>query len=274
MKINLELYPNLACGSLIPRDIEVWLPEEYNSKPDRKFPVIYMHDGQNLFRKNNFIRHTWKIAENITKLAKTKKITAAIVVGIGNTPNRVGDYIPAKPFSTNESLKFIKEFQQNFNLNEFEIVSDEYLKLIVDQIKPLIDINYRTLPDRVNTIITGSSMGGLISLYALTEYPDIFGNAACLSTHWPICGNYIFPYLLEKLPPAGNHKIYFDHGTCGLDETYGPYQEIMDKLMCSKGYQRGIDWETKIYTGAWHNEYVWANRVKVPLSFFLGNDSQ
>ena len=97
-----------------------------------------------------------------------------------------------------------------------EISSDKYLSFLIKELKPYMDQNYRTKPDQKNTFIMGSSMGGMISAYAISEYPEIFGGAACLSTHWPLGGNSVTSWYENHWPSAGEHKIYFDRGTVGL----------------------------------------------------------
>lgn len=145
-----------------------------------------------------------------------------------------------------------------------------YLKLIVEEIKPLIDGDFRTLPERQNTFIIGSSMGGLISLYALMEYPMVFGGAGCFSTHWPILGQFIAPYLRKYLPEAGAHKLYFDYGTGGNDAQYAPYQAEIDDILREKGYTPLTDWMTQVAPGAIHHEKAWRSRIHLALRFFLG----
>ncbi len=226
MKIELKHYPNIQSPGLLPRDVWVWTPPQYNQNDQAHFPVIYMQDGQNLFIKEKSYTHvTWGVAEVITKLSAFGFIQPAIVVGIDNTENRSGDYLPTKPFETQGGKALIAELIEKDPeaLEEFAYVADEYLKLLVEKIKPQIDADYRTLPDMRNTFVMGSSSGALISLYALVEYPDVFGGAGCLSTHWPALQHLTTPYLSKFLPNAGVHRVYFDHGTRELDADYAPY---------------------------------------------------
>ena len=118
-------------------------------------------------------------------------------------------------------------------------------------------------------------MGGLISIYALCEYPNIFGGAACLSTHWPgiFKADNPFPkamqvYLKTHLPLAKKHKIYFDYGTLTLDAMYEPYQLEVDKIMAYKRYS-SKNWITKKFEGENHSEIAWSKRVRIPLEFLL-----
>ena len=118
-----------------------------------------------------------------------------------------------------------------------KVNSDNYLKFIVKELKPFVDKNFSVSSDKANTFIAGSSMGGLISLYAICEYPDVFEGAACLSTHWPGVFNAdhnpipkaFMDYLKKHLPDPKTHKIYFDYGDQTLDAMYGPFQNRSTK---------------------------------------------
>jgi predicted alpha/beta superfamily hydrolase len=113
-------------------------------------------------------------------------------------------------------------------------------------------------------------MGALISLYALTEYPDVFGGAGCVSIHWPLGDGLMVDYLARKLPPAGSHRLYFDYGTATLDAGYEPYQRRVDALLGAARWRQGTDFLTVRAEGAPHNERAWRARVAVPLAFLLG----
>jgi len=117
----------------------------------------------------------------------------------------------------------------------------------------------------------GSSMGGLISAYALCEYPDVFGRAGCVSTHWPAGDGCVVDYLGQHLPRPGTHRLYFDYGTATLDATYEPFQQRADAVLKAAGYTAGRDWITRKFPGAEHSEKSWRERVDQPLSFLLGN---
>jgi len=272
--VNLDLtqYPNIQTPDLLPRDVWVWTPPQYKNQPEARFPVIYMHDGQNLFYKEkSYTQVTWGVVETITKLSDFGFIRPAIVVGIDNTENRPGDYLPTKPIETPEGKAFIAALEKESPdvMVKFDYVADEYIKLIVETIKPQIDLDFRTLPNMENTYVIGSSMGGLISLYALVEYPDVFGGAGCLSTAWPTLGQFAAPYLRKRLPKAGKHRIYYDHGTRDLDAEYVPYQQEVDEIMRDKGYVHGKDWMTRVAPGAGHHERSWRIRMHIALRFFL-----
>jgi predicted alpha/beta superfamily hydrolase len=254
------------------RHLEVWLPPGYQASEVR-YPVIYMHDGQNLFRDDYALSGVgWGIDEAMDKGITVGKLPAAIIVGIWNTDNRFGEYMPQKPITLNpESEAKFKAWLGDYEPSEEEFLcSDDYLKFVVKELKPFIDSTYRTLPDRPNTHSMGSSMGALISVYALCEYPDVFGGAGCVSIHWPVGDGIMFPYLEQALPQPGNHKIYYDFGTLGHDADYESYQLKIDALMEERGYTQDKDWITRKFEGHDHSEKDWRKRVHIPLEFFLG----
>jgi predicted alpha/beta superfamily hydrolase len=262
------------------RTISVWMPENYQE--DKKYAVLYMHDGQMLFDASiTWNQQEWGVDEALDSLISQNKIRNTIVVGIWNIPERRHqEYFPQKPFEqlnkteknfVHQSLKSAGRTQETF-----QPVSDEYLKFIVTELKPFIDSNYATLTNRDNTFVAGSSMGGLISFYALCEYPDVFGGAACLSTHWPgifDVENNPIPkafnhYLKQKLPKPGAHKIYFDYGTETLDAMYPPLQKEVDRVVKLLGYTEN-HWKTFEFKGADHSEKAWKARLQIPLFFLL-----
>jgi predicted alpha/beta superfamily hydrolase len=157
--------------------------------------------------------------------------------------------------------------------------SREYVQFIVGELKPFIDANYRTKPDRDHTSTMGSSMGGLISMYAMLKYPDVFGAAACLSTHWPLHVDLNDPdattsfisYLKNAMPAPDGHRIYFDFGTEELDGNYEPHQQLIDAMMAEIGYTQGKDWVTRKFNGAGHSEKDWRKRLHIPLGFLLAD---
>ncbi len=273
MKINLTRYPGNIYKNLLPRDVWVWVPPQYHVETKQRFPVIFMHDGQNLFYPEKaYTQITWGVAEAITRLSGWGFIQPAIVVGIDNTDNRIGDYMPTRPFETPAGKAYLdrirEETEGQFDQNVY--MADDYLEWMTTILKPQIDKDFRTRPGPQHTLIMGSSMGGLISLYALLEYPEVFGGAGCFSTHWPPLGNLIQPYLRKYLPAPGRHRIYFDLGTGGGDAIYPPYQQVVDQVMAEKGYSPGRDWITRVAPGAEHHESAWRRRFHIALRFFLG----
>jgi predicted alpha/beta superfamily hydrolase len=272
---------NLNSNYVPKRKIDVWLPKGYNT--NKKYSVLYMHDGEMLFDSSiTWNKKSWLMQEPITKLISENKIKEVIVVGIWNGgERRHSEYFPQKPFEmlSLDQKVTIKEAVRKNNasvFNSHEVNSNNYLKFIVEELKPYIDKNFSTNSNSNNTFIAGSSMGGLISMYAICEYPNVFGGAICMSTHWPgifeMENNPIpaafLQYLNEKLPSAQNHKIYFDCGDQTLDALYPPLQNKVDELMRKKGYTQN-SWMTKYFTNQDHSEVAWSGRVQIPLQFML-----
>jgi len=280
---RIEKYKDFPSKFVTERNIEVWLPEGYS--PKKRYAVLYMHDGQMLFDSTTaWNKQSWNVEEVASKLMMEQKMQQFIVVGIWNGgKTRHADYFPQKPFdnmSVEKKEQVIKQLQGTGGSKDtFQPVSDNYLKFMVAELKPYIDKHYPVFTDRNHTFVAGSSMGGLISLYAICEYPKIFGGAACLSTHWPgtfSAENNPVPeafinYMKTKLPDPETHKIYFDYGDQTLDAMYPPLQKRVDEVMTSKGFTRK-SWITKFYPGADHSERAWNKRLDVPFFFMLGTE--
>jgi predicted alpha/beta superfamily hydrolase len=222
------------------------------------------------------------VDDMLSGLMQEGKVRKTIVVGVWNGgATRHSDYFPQKPF---ESLpkKFVDSLIESGNrpngvkLFAEPVKSDGYLKFLVEELKPYIDKNYATHTDAANTFVMGSSMGGLISMYAICEYPQVFGGAACLSTHWPGIFNMdnnpipdaFIGYLNAHLPDKKTHKIYFDYGTATLDSLYPPLQAKADVVMKKHGWGKK-QWITLAFPGADHSEKAWAARLDEPLNFLL-----
>jgi enterochelin esterase-like enzyme len=241
-----------------------------------------MHDGQNLFDKETAgYGMEWQIDETLDRLIQEKMVRPTIVVGIWNTPKRLQEYVPSKAFNG-----LPPSYRGKIRaLYGGDPLSDGYLKFIVRELRPMIDAKFNVKTDRADTAIMGSSMGSLISLYAIDEYPQIFGAAGMLSTHWPLV---ITPddkpiseeqyetvsaaferYLAPALPDPATHKLYFDHGSETLDANYARYQDRVDRVVRRRGYHQWINTLSLSYPGEKHNEISWASRVTVPLQFLL-----
>ncbi len=251
------------------RNIEVWLPPGY-SESNETYQVLYMHDGQNVFDpETSYNGNDWMVDEALTDLIGDGEIEGTIVVAIWNSGiTRFPEYMPQKPAEVMNS----PEVQDHVIRNSGKpIFSDDYLKFIVEELKPFIDNEYRTKPEAEFTSIMGSSMGGLISLYAIMEYPEVFGAAGCVSTHWivPEIGEEFIKYVENNLPNSTTHKIYFDFGTEGLDANYEPHQLKVDRMMETAGFVQDENWVTRKFDGHDHMEQYWAMRIKYPLTFLL-----
>ncbi len=261
-----RLHPDFPSQFVAPRNVEVWLPPGYASHRAERYPVLYMHDGQNVFDPaTSFGGVDWAADETMTRLIRQQRVRPAIVVAIWNTAKRYQEYMPAKPLSgTSHSNGFGSTVQNS------EIISDAYLRFLVTELKPFIDRTYRTRPGRADTFTMGASMGGLISAYAMTQYPDVFGGAACLSTGWPVADGAVIEYLRGHAPDPATHRFYFDLGTATLDAMFPPWQARADSVLHKAGYVDGRNYLSRTFPGAEHNERAWRDRLEIPLRFLLG----
>ncbi|WP_343517892.1 alpha/beta hydrolase-fold protein [Sphingomonas sp.] len=279
---RLEQFRDFPSRHVEPRNISVWLPADYDPH-GAPYAVIYMQDGQNLFDPAKSYGGTaWGVDEVLTQLLGASRIRRTIVVGIWNTPRRLREYMPARVFE-----RLPGDYRTRLAaLYSGTPVSDAYLRFMVHEVKPFIDRRYRTSRKAGDTLAMGSSMGGLISLYAMTQYPQVFGGAACLSSHWPLflpsdgapmpradvdaVTRAFEGYLRERLPRRGAHRLWFDHGDRTLDRFYAPFQQRVDRVVESRGWIRGRDFESRFFPGAAHDERSWHSRLDQPLLFMLG----
>ncbi len=277
---RIERLADFPSSHVAPRHVDVWLPAGYD--PARRYRVIYVHDGQMLFdARSTWNRQAWQVDVALSRLAPAGGAPDTLVVGIwNNAPQRYAEYYPEK-FLAGASGAVQREYLEKAANGRLQ--SDAYLRFLVEELKPAIDARYATVTGPDGTFVMGSSMGGLISLYALCEYPQVFGGAAALSAHWvgiptgwglARARNAVLPlaaldYLARQLPPAGRHRIWVDRGTDALDSLYAPALGMFADLLHERGYT-AADAATRVFEGAGHNETDWAARLDAPLAFLLG----
>jgi hypothetical protein len=271
---HVERLANFPSRFVDARNVDVWLPEGYT--PSKRYAVIYMHDGQMLFdARTTWNQQAWNVQDTAQRLINEGRIPDTLVVGIWNNGKfRHSEYFPQKylagmPAALRDRL--IAEGLQG------KPQSDNYLRFLVEELKPAIDARYATRPEAASTFLMGSSMGGLISVYAMNEYPQVFGGAAGLSTHWvgvfkpnaaiPLAA---FNYVRARLADPATHRLYQDHGTIELDALYAPYQLVIDDIVREAGYRDAQNFETRVFEGTGHSEKAWAARLETPLLFLMG----
>ena len=270
---NIDIYEDFDSQLVAPRTVRVWTPADYD--PHRKYDVIYMHDGQNLFDASiTWNGQEWGVDETMTRLMSEGRIRPCIVVGIDCGSLRYEEYYPSK-ICGNISEGTLPE--------GFTPLGDEYLTFIVEEVKPFIDGRYSTWGDAAHTFVSGSSCGGLISSYALCEYPEVFSGAACLSTHsnmWnphtdadqtPAADAYR-EYLRQNLPADPDHKLYMDCGDKTIDAGYDKTQKAINDMILT------LNWTTedgskgylyRFFPGHAHTETDWNARFEEPVLFLL-----
>lgn len=277
---HIERIENFDSKYIDGRRVDIWLPKNYST--DNKYAVVYMQDGQMLFdKKSTWNNESWEADAVASKLMSENKVEDFIIVGIWNGGFvRHATYFPQKPYEnlTPQQQEFVTQelIKKGRAKDTFNPNSDNYLHFLVNELKPYIDKTYAVYTDRKHTFIAGSSMGGMISIYAICEYPEVFGGAACLSTHWtgiyslennPV-PSVMYNYLKENLPDPKNHKIYFDCGNKTLDELYPDIQLQINKFMFEKGYT-SENFMTKFFPGEEHSEKCWNKRLHIPFEFLL-----
>lgn len=225
-------------------DIIVWLPPSYETTKSKRFPVLYMHDGQNLFNPATaFGGNDWRMDEVTDSLIHAKKLEEIIIVGINNSPDRLPEYSESD-------------------------LGRSYANFVVNVVKPFIDSTYRTKPDRKNTAVMGSSMGGLISLLFAWWHPEVFSMAGCLSSSFWYDDERTLKEIQNYSGAKKNIRIYLDCGTRERELIPG-YKKMVSALR-KKGYTKKYDLEYQLELNGIHNEVSWAARVWRPLLFMYG----
>lgn len=228
------------------RTIVVWLPERYDSDVSKRYPVLYMHDGQNLFDpRTSFIAIDWQMDETADSLIRQQKIEEIIIVGIYNTADRLEEYADTRK-------------------------GRAYMDFIVNDVKPFIDANYRTLTDREHTAVMGSSMGGLISFYLVWRYPHIFSKAGCLSTSLLWRNGALIKEIENFAGQKPEIKIYLDSSGKGAEGRMKPDYLKLKDLLIRKGFVEGKDLIYYFDEQGDHSERSWSKRVWRPLFFLFG----
>jgi predicted alpha/beta superfamily hydrolase len=236
------------------RDIIVYLPPDYNAGTERRYPVLYLHDGQNLFdAATAFAGNEWGLDELAEDLISSGQMEPVIIVGIYNMgAQRMAEYTHVRDRRGRGGR------------------AKQYAKLIVQDLKPFIDSEYRTLPDASNTALGGSSLGGLVTLYLGLRHPDVFGKLIVMSPSVWWANRAILreiKHLRGKLP----QKIWLDIGTC---EGANPEHCLQDARMLrdaliAKGWKPDDDLRFIEDEGAGHNEKAWGFRMAEALQFLF-----
>lgn len=258
------------------RPVFVWLPDGYDRNP-RGYPVLYMHDGEALFADAPAGTVTPPgIDEHVDGLAFAGTIRMPIIVAIGGTPQRARELLPAAPVALMPA--------DARGALERRIggpaLSDDYLRFITAELKPLVDRHFRTLRGAADTAILGSGLAGLASLYALMQYPQVFGSAGCLSDRAPMFA--LAPgaqgaageratrrYLQQALPRAGGHRLYVDFGDIDHDQAGRTLHDIMPDAARAKGYGEGFDLIVAARKGEIDNERQRIDRIDAALTLLL-----
>jgi predicted alpha/beta superfamily hydrolase len=237
------------------RDMTVYLPPQYEADGQRKFPVLYLQDGQNLFDGlTSYIPgHTWRAGTTADELTLAGEIEPVIVVGVANTGlRRMAEYTPTR----------------DFKLGGGE--GRNYGRLLMEEVKPWIDLEYRTLPKGECTGLGGSSLGGLITLYLGLERPDVFGRLAVMSPSlwWDQRSVFRLVEQVDLRKTAPRPRIWLDMGTAE-GARHLRDADALYKLLLRRGWKAGVDLKYVKAAGAVHNEDAWALRFGDALRFLF-----
>lgn len=240
------------------RTVIVYLPPGYDSRPKERYPVLYMHDGNNVFdARTAFAGVEWGADETAQRLIEAGKIPPLIIVGIYNTAARIDEYTPLP-----------EKRGRGGN-------GDAYLAFLVDTVKPFIDKTYRTRPGPGHTGICGSSLGGLISLYAVFARPDVFGRGAAVSPTLGWADRAVFDYVRAHTSKP-RPRLWMDVGTAEGEtapqlesSAYVAACEEMAGLLRELGFQDDGDLHFEVIKDGRHNEADWAKRFDRVLRFLF-----
>ncbi len=234
------------------RTISVYLPREYESAPERRFPVFYLHDGQNLFDpQTSFVAgHTWRAGSTADEMSSIGKAEPVILVGIANTGlRRMAEYTPTR----------------DYRLGGGE--GHTYGRLLRDELKPAIDRTFRTISDARHTGLGGSSLGGLVTLYLGLEHPEVFGKLAVLSPSIWWNQRSILGYVAE-FDARTRPRIWLDIGT-SEGTRHVRDTELLHRRLVQQGWRPGVDLELLKWDGGVHSEDAWAARFDQVLAFLF-----
>jgi predicted alpha/beta superfamily hydrolase len=231
--------------------ITIYYPPSYGQSPDRRYPVVYMSDGQNLFLDDlSFGGISWNVKGAMDDGAADGSIREALVVGVDNSDDRTWAYTPVYDSSEGDGGG-----------------ADKYLSFLADELKPQIDQHLRTLADRDDTAIIGSSLGGLLSAYAGTARNDVYGLVGVMSpsTWWDN------DWILSNTSYGAPWKVYVDSGDAGPSN-----DDVTETAKLAAGYRaaasQDVELDYVVQHGGQHGEYWWRQRIPGALSFLLGGN--
>jgi enterochelin esterase-like enzyme len=249
----------------VTRHVSIWLPPGYETGSERRYPVVYMHDGQNLFDPRIANTGTdWGVDEAMMRNVEAGLHAPAIVVGVWSTNIR------------------------GYELSPWHGGAD-YAAMLIEEIMPRVNAEFATLTGPENTFTMGSSMGGLISFYLVRSHPEAFSACGCVSTHVPLSPGQAADFLGLDADPARDRdtpylvadaqanaplpegvRLYLDYGSATLDETYPPLHDALRPWLEAQGFTEADSYAMREFPGAPHNEAAWRERVHLQLAWLLG----
>ena len=255
-----------------PRNVDVWLPPSYGKDPAQRYPVLYMHDGQNLFDPaTSYGNVDWAVDEAMTRLIGKGTVREAIVVGIWNTNKRREEYMPQRAVRGNVRLNV----PGADDLKPADIISDRYLRFLVQELKPRVDV---TLPhpagprrhrgDGLEHGRPDLAVRAGPNTPTCSARPAAYPPTGPRATAPPWWSGW--PSTCRRLRARTGPVLRLRHCRRST-RTYEPYQRRADEILRKAGYVEGQNWITRKFEGAEHSEKAWRLRVDQPLVFLLGH---
>lgn len=242
--VTLESFQSVNLGRA--PVVQVWLPPGYGEEIERRYPVLYLHDGQNLFDPGTAPRGIdWGVDETLTAMIDAGELEPLIAVGIGSGQGRVTEQDPSEG-------------------------GPRYARFLTGELMPRIDGGYRTLTGPENTGVMGSGMGGLLSIYLGWRHGDVFGRVGAISPHLPWGEGMLIAQVERSGAYPRNVRLYVDCGTEGIEAGYRPYVERLAAVLGAWGWQPDVEYMVRVDEGGAHDETSWGNRLRVPLKFLFG----
>ncbi|MGZ4165003.1 MAG: alpha/beta hydrolase [Tumebacillaceae bacterium] len=257
---SLVTIPNFPSSHLQnTRDLRVYLPPSYASEPERRYPVLYMHDGQNVFHPAPLSGVAWDAHETADRLISSGEIQEIIIVGIDNTEDRMSEYIHRAGTG---------KYAEHQNKGQL------YEQFLTTEVKPYIDTHFRTKCDRENTALLGASLGGLVSFYIGFHHPDLFSKIGIMSpSFWWADRSVLEEINRGDFPQQHAFKIWIDVGDAETsavpNHVVDDAQNVVDALQ-HIGYRRDEELKFHIGHGDKHSETAWRDRLHLPLQYFFG----
>lgn len=253
------------------QNVTIWLPREYAQQPEKRFPVLYMWDGQNLLDPaQTQYGKAWMVQDVLEGMVARGEAEPHIVVGIHSPPglDRYRVYVPQFVASAERAIA-----ANVAGMAGGPVASKRQLDWVADTLVARIDREYRTLAAPENRTIAGASMGGVMSCYAVVARPDTFADAGCVSAHFALVDPELATahaqqikklwddYLEANLGAPDGRRVWMDHGTEMLDSYYGPLQEAVAADFTRLGWKEGEDFTARVFEGAEHDENFWHERM-------------
>ena len=254
---TIHAHPAFSSRIVAPRDVWVYLPSGYERERSRRYPVLCLQDGQNIFDAAS-MGMEWHLDETAEALIDAGRIEPLIVVAVANTEARREEYTPT----------VVAEKRPDGSTSKGGGKANLYGRFLIEELMPFIDRTYRTRRDSASTAVGGSSLGGLVSVWLGLEHPEVFGNVLAVSpTVW--WDDFVILKKVAALPRKAPVRFWVDIGTLEGDNAVSGARRLRDALV-EKGWKPGTDLEYLEQEGGRHDEISWASRVERMLSFLYG----